>query len=404
MDKLVISIWWEQVSWGGVDSHLLELLSNWPNQNDEFIVFVNRDNDGVNRIQAKLGLIKNVKVSSLNYTLSGKNKIFRYIFLPLFMVFYVLRSFFILRKNPKIDVLICDQGGFPASWSGLSSLIAARILGVKTRILLVHHCAIARKIFRFTCESIIDLLVQYCSTDIVAVSLATRKSLIDKRDFDVEKFPIRVIHNGINLRQLEEATKYPPGWLRAQLDLIDDEILLCGIVGRAERYKGHEDFILALSSLKKDYSQRVKLIIAGRIEVKDQNRLQLLAQSLGVENNLHFLGFFQDDIRYLLKEFDVLLMLTKDFEGFGLTIAESMSIGVPALVTNVGAISEYLDNSVAYVIEPESPDQIKDFLIHAISKNYDLKFKGLAAINRAQKFGSQRMAANFHQLIISSRC
>ena len=40
-----IAIWWEQTSWGGVDTHLVNLLANWPNQTDSFRIYSNKDNE-----------------------------------------------------------------------------------------------------------------------------------------------------------------------------------------------------------------------------------------------------------------------------------------------------------------------------------------------------------------------
>jgi len=37
-----ILIYCEQESWGGVDTHLLELLSTWPAPDDEIVLMVNQ--------------------------------------------------------------------------------------------------------------------------------------------------------------------------------------------------------------------------------------------------------------------------------------------------------------------------------------------------------------------------
>jgi hypothetical protein len=49
-----IAIWWEQVLWGGVDTHLLTLLRNWPSKTDSFYIFYNPSNQGMSRISREI--------------------------------------------------------------------------------------------------------------------------------------------------------------------------------------------------------------------------------------------------------------------------------------------------------------------------------------------------------------
>ncbi len=44
-----IAIYLDGKKHGGVDTHLLALLKNWPNKKDEFSIFHNRDNNGVSQ-------------------------------------------------------------------------------------------------------------------------------------------------------------------------------------------------------------------------------------------------------------------------------------------------------------------------------------------------------------------
>ena len=46
-----IIVFWEQSEWGGVDSHLEELLINWPEKKDEIDVIYNSGNEGFSRIK-----------------------------------------------------------------------------------------------------------------------------------------------------------------------------------------------------------------------------------------------------------------------------------------------------------------------------------------------------------------
>ena len=45
-----IAIFHHQYSYGGVDTHLLALINNWPNKNDNFFIISNNDNSGIKNI------------------------------------------------------------------------------------------------------------------------------------------------------------------------------------------------------------------------------------------------------------------------------------------------------------------------------------------------------------------
>jgi glycosyltransferase involved in cell wall biosynthesis len=233
------------------------------------------------------------------------------------------------------------------------------------------------------------------------VSRATRKTLIDRRDFDVEGYPIRVIHNGVNMPgQIDSDGGNKSNWLKNELKIPLESSFLLGIVGRVERYKGHEDLIVGLSMLSMSERERVFVVVVGAGSAVEVERLNDLAHALGVKNNLRILGYFNEPIERLLVELDMLVMLTKDFEGFGFTVAESMALGTPVIATNVGAVNEFFNNSVGYMIEPESPIMIAQSILRAMHNPDELNKKIQAARIQIQQFDAITMAKNFHRILL----
>ena len=57
-----IAIYWIQKDYGGVDTHLLTLLNNWPNKNDNFCLYTNYDNNGYLSIKDKIPKDINLEV------------------------------------------------------------------------------------------------------------------------------------------------------------------------------------------------------------------------------------------------------------------------------------------------------------------------------------------------------
>ena len=67
------------------------------------------------------------------------------------------------------------------------------------------------------------------------------------------------------------------------------------------------------------------------------------------------LGYVQSDRRYDLYSQASMLVLPSHLEGFGIPLLEAMTVGVPAIVSNRGALPE-VAGGAAQVIEPEDVD------------------------------------------------
>ena len=64
------------------------------------------------------------------------------------------------------------------------------------------------------------------------------------------------------------------------------------------------------------------------------------------------LKYIKGDSLSVIKNLDLLVSLTRDFEGFGYSIAESLYVGTPILSTNVGGVKEFLNDKNSKLIKP----------------------------------------------------
>jgi glycosyltransferase involved in cell wall biosynthesis len=104
----------------------------------------------------------------------------------------------------------------------------------------------------------VDRGVTRWATDLVAVSRATRESLVRLRFFNTERNPIRVIHNGVCLAcSAERSPALREGWGVEPGDFV------IGMVGRVERYKGHEDVLCAMAEFPGPLQHRLRLVVVG---------------------------------------------------------------------------------------------------------------------------------------------
>lgn len=400
--RMKVAIWWEQDSWGGVDTHLLTLLRNWPDKHDRFVVFYNSSNQGMARISASLSGLDHVALSPFaergRFFPRSIGRIVHYFSLPLRFLAMKRRARRLLARHGPFDALLADNGGYPAAWGVIAALWAGAAMGLRARVLLVHHCAAARSALRHGFESLVDLGVQNWATDLVAVSHATRATLIERRGFHTQTTPIRVIHNGLDLLDAEES---PMVDLRSRL-LIPAESFVVGMVGRLDQYKGQEDLVLALCELPVEKRARVVAVFVGGDDVAERARLEAIAEDTGVASQVRFAGYVEGSSSLLMRQFDLLAMLTRDFEGFGLTIAEAMWAGTPVLATVVGAVPEFVTSEFAMLVRPESPVGIAEGLAQIMDNGGEARQRAVRARQHISRYNGQAMARRFHRLLRTS--
>lgn len=359
-----IAIYWEQESWGGVDAHLQELLSTWPDPGDEFVLFYNEGNQGFARIQKELAQISNLRcisvLSCAHNELSRRIRAWRsiawlrhalHVLQPLSFVWMVSRLRRTFEKAGTFDLLLADDGAYPAAWGCLSALFAARQAGIPARVLLVHHAAAPPALFMGWFEILIDRYVSRVASKIICVSQATRNTILEKRRINDEEVSLSVIHNGVRTQSSSPSAQA----YDVRQAVRGGKDLLIGIVGRVEPYKGQEDMIFAAARLTREVLERIRIVMIGGGEQAHMERLRRLASQLGVGDRVHLLGYIPGASNELIKQLDLLVVATRSFEGFGLTLVEAMREGTPILATRVGAIPEFVDERTGYLIPPASP-------------------------------------------------
>ncbi|WP_439425895.1 glycosyltransferase [Oenococcus alcoholitolerans] len=147
----------------------------------------------------------------------------------------------------------------------------------------------------------------------LAISTGIQKQLID---FGLDPQKVFLIFNPINISQSRTISE--PA----------DESFHAVYVGRVilDGQKNMRMMLTALSKLKIDW----KLDIFGK--GRDLPKVQRLARSLGIYNNIVWHGWVANPWQEI-KEADALL-LSSNYEGFGMVIAEAISYGLPVISTD----------------------------------------------------------------------
>jgi glycosyltransferase involved in cell wall biosynthesis len=142
-----------------------------------------------------------------------------------------------------------------------------------------------------------------------------------------------VIYNGIEISKFQNAISY------SKMDLgLPENSKIVTMVARFFEAKDHETVIKALPDLKKE----IHVLFCGSGE-QGIRKCQQLAKELGVVDRIHFLGN-RIDVERIIKSSDIGLLSTF-YEGFGLSILESMAAGIPVIASNVEGVDEIVAGS-----------------------------------------------------------
>lgn len=167
-------------------------------------------------------------------------------------------------------------------------------------------------------------------------SIAVCQSLIDSLEElggDIRRAV--VLRNGVDLERFQPHNRAAA---RGHLGLPDGQWLV--VVGHLVELKGHAIAIEALARLP-----GVRLGLVG--DGPERDRLQALAEQLGVAERVHFAGErSQAELPYWYSAADASLLCSSR-EGWANVLLESMACGTPVAATAVGGTPEVLRSPVA---------------------------------------------------------
>ena len=390
-----IAIVWESETGGGVNSHLRYLLQSKSFLNKEITIFTNLENRGAKLLIKDLSGQKNIKfIFFSSFFVFDRKRIFfekliYYFLKPIFLLFAIFKFKKIL-SNSNFDVLLCECGNYGIFRSEQAAILAAKNLKIPIKIMVVHHKCLKPPLFMDFIFKIIDHLLSKTLTSLISVSKATEKTLLNNSNlFKNGRLKGYVIHNGVPVNEFSRKDYL-------KLDIAEDKeaVLRIGMVSRLTPDKGHDDLIKAFFRLSPDYQKKMIIIIIGEDERGQKERLKKLAQNLKLENKIKFLNYIDIDSKKIILSLDLLVSLTKTYEGFGLSVAEAMSVGTSILATNVGGINEFFNNECGKLIEPEKIDDIKNSLVDFCEKKNSWDRKANFAKNKIEKYFNADIMGN----------
>jgi len=215
-------------------------------------------------------------------------------------------------------------------------------------------------------------------------AIITTTSIYSKGSSLLKTFNPLVIRNGVDLNKF---TPKPGG----------DYALFVAAMGRWHRYKGLHVLLKAYRNYV-DMGGIRPLKIVG--EGTEKKRYEALASDLGLFPRVEFLGEVPDSrLPELYQKAGLYVSASLDrSEGFGLTVLEAMSSGLPVIATNVGGLPELVKDGVnGFLVEPGNPAQLAQAMIKLDDRDLSLKM-GVESRKIAEKMSWKTMTSSYEQL------
>jgi glycosyltransferase involved in cell wall biosynthesis len=235
--------------------------------------------------------------------------------------------------------------------AGLLGRLAARLAGVKAIVFTAHGWAFTegRSPWKRKWLALMERFSAFFTNKIICVSAHDRQLALEFKVAKPEQ--LVVIHNGLDPQPFSQRDKR-----RAKQEFGWEEISIVTFVGRLASPKEPLVLLEALQHLEK-----TRVVIVGDGPMRPE--LEVYAKQYGLSEKVLLLGM-REDVPKILAASDI-FVLTSRWEGLPLVIIEAMLAGLPVVATQVGGVSELVEDGVTGLLVPRS-DPIA--LAHALKK------------------------------------
>jgi len=221
-------------------------------------------------------------------------------------------------------------------FSDLVGLVGGWRAGIQKRIMTVHAAGMYFLDSKPIHEGLIEYYVARFACFYVAVSDAVADYL--RRNGNIPSEKIVTIYNGIDPERVCRLSGRSRADVRSPLGIEENKFLILS-VGRLIYEKGFDILIYEFAELLEKIKD-VHLLIVGT--GPEEQKLKRIARDLHIADKITFSGNF-DNLADLFCSADCFVQPSRQ-EGFGITILEAMSNGLPVIASDVGGIPEIIEN------------------------------------------------------------
>ena len=179
----------------------------------------------------------------------------------------------------------------------------------------------------------------------------------EKEDYTAQRIAGKdrcvVIPSGIELAQFRELSQDEKAELKKEIG-IPENFAVVGTAGRLVPVKDPGSLIEASRHIIARFPETC-FLFAGDGPLKKY--LQKKAVSMGIEENIFFLGW-RDDVARILSLLDIFCLPSLN-EGMGRVLAEAMALGKPIVASRAGGIPDLITHGRnGFLVPPQNPEEL----------------------------------------------
>lgn len=226
--------------------------------------------------------------------------------------------------------------------------------------------------------------VLYLINRAVPVAISENIECEMKKVYGLNNTEIDIVYNPVDISRFD---------VKNIQDKEDKIKFIC--VARLVAPKNHRFLIQVFNEVKKELNN-VELILVGDGELKAdiQNQINIL----GLEESVKVLGN-RTDIERLLMDADI-FVLTSIYEGVPITILEAMAAGIPVIATDVGGVSNVINNEIGRLVESGNEVKLKSAMIELATQNQLRKQLSEKAKLQVSKYDLVKIAQEYEKLYV----
>jgi len=397
-----IAYFLENYKKGGVDTFVSNLLRKNLYKDKIFLIY-NKNNPG----NKKLLKIKNIKL--ISYSIFSWDEIFNIfensffiyflkiiysIVFPITFFYQIIRLFYFFKIN-SFDKLMIINGGYPGGDISLAATIAwSKIYPNKKPWINFHNFALKRHripLLNFY-KNLVDKTIKKSVVGFVSVSrICTNTIKLRKNLKHVKTF---TIHNGHSFDNKKKTFS-----LKKKFNLPKNSKILL-MLAEYDLRKGHKYIINVMEKIVPQ-NKNIYLFIFGYGSKSEVEKLVLKSK---VSSNI-FLNNFEDNQFGLIDQSDILVISSQEYESFGYTAVEAMSLKKVVISTNFGGVKEIiLNNKTGYLINKRNPVSFARKTLYLLNnEKIKQKMEKKSYLHYKRFFTSEIMIKNYNKLIRQSK-
>tara|TARA_A100000171_G_C2132863_1_gene147897 strand:+ start:243 stop:1739 length:1497 start_codon:yes stop_codon:yes gene_type:complete len=264
----------------------------------------------------------------------------------------------------KVDVSHITLSGFPLIPAlvlkyryGTPLMITEHGVYVRERLLYINRSDYSYfiKVFLIKLTECITRLSYYKADKILSVN---KFNITWELMYGADRNKVEITYNGVDHERFVPREK--PEHLK--------EIPTVVAVARIFELKDVLTMIRSCAVVMKKIPNVQYLVYGDKNAVPEYTaECEALIEELNLGNNF-FLKGFHSQPHLIFSEGDISI-LTSISEGFPFTVLESMSCGIPVVATDVGGVSEAIEEGTGFVCKPRDPEAIGSKVVELLTNN-----------------------------------